>query len=180
MNGGTNGFSSGNTAGGSPQTSDDKQQASSGVAPAGAVIQNPSTGDTYKVISQGRTVEYRGSANQNKKTVNVPDTIVVDGIRYQVTSIANNVFKNNKKLTSVVIGRNVTKIGKKAFFGCQKLKKVTIKTTKLKTKTVGAKAFTKAGSKNYSKLTVKVPKKCKKTYPKILRKKGLSSRAKIK
>lgn len=179
VNGGTNGSSSENTAGGSSQTSDGKQQASSGAAPAGAVIQNPSTGDTYKVISQGRTVEYRGSANQNKKTVNVPDTVVVDGIRYQVTSIANNVFKNNKKLTSVVIGRNVTKIGKKAFFGCQKLKKVTIKTTKLKTKTVGAKAFTKAGSKNYSKLTVKVPKKCKKTYPKILKKRGLSGKAKI-
>lgn len=178
-NGGTNGSSSGNTAGGSSQTSDGKHQASSGAAPAGAVIQNPSTGDTYKVISQGRTVEYRRSANQNKKTVNVPDTVVVDGIRYQVTSIANNAFKNNKKLTSVVIGRNVTKIGKKAFFGCQKLKKVTIKTTKLKTKTVGAKAFTKAGSKNYSKLTVKVPKKCKKTYPKILKKRGLSGKAKI-
>ena len=179
VNGGTNGSSSGNTAGGSSQTSDSKQQASSGAAPAGAVIENPSTGDTYKVISQGRTVEYRGSANSNKKTVNVPDTVVVDGVRYQVTSIANNAFKNNKKLTSVVIGRNVTKIGKKAFFGCQKLKKVTIKTTKLKTKTVGAKAFTKAGSKNYSKLTVKVPKKCKKTYPKILKKRGLSGKAKI-
>lgn len=179
VNGGTNGSSSGNTAGGSSQTSDSKQQASSGAAPAGAVIENPSTGDTYKVISQGRTVEYRGSANSNKKTVNVPDTVVVDGVRYQVTSIANNAFKNNKKLTSVVIGRNVTKIGKKAFFGCQKLKKVTIKTIKLKTKTVGAKAFTKAGSKNYSKLTVKVPKKCKKTYPKILKKRGLSGKAKI-
>ena len=179
-NGGTNGSSSENTAGGSSQTSSGKQQTSSGAAPAGAVIRNPSTGDTYKVVSSGRTVEYRGSANQNKKAVNVPDTVVVDGVRYQVTSIANNAFKNNKKLTSVVIGKNVTKIGKKAFFGCQKLKKITIKTTKLKTKSVGAKAFTKAGSKNYSKLTVKVPKKCKKTYPKILRKKGLSGRAKIK
>ena len=180
-NGGTNGSSSENTAGGSSQTSSGKQQTSSGAAPAaGAVIRNPSTGDTYKVVSPGRTVEYRGSVNQNKKAVNVPDTVVVDGVRYQVASIANNAFKNNKKLTSVVIGKNVTKIGKKAFFGCQKLKKITIKTTKLKTKTVGAKAFTKAGSKNYSKLTVKVPKKCKKTYPKILRKKGLSGRAKIK
>ena len=179
VNGGTNGSSSGNTAGGSSQMSDSKQQASSGAAPAGAVIENPSTGDTYKVISQGRTVEYRGSANSNKKTVNVPDTVVVDGVRYQVTSIANNAFKNNKRLASVVIGRNVTKIGKKAFFGCQKLKKVTIKTTKLKAKTVGTKAFTKAGSKNYSKLTVKVPKKCKKTYLKILKKRGLSGKAKI-
>ena len=145
-NGGTNGSSSENTAGGSSQTSSGKQQTSSGAAPAaGAVIRNPSTGDTYKVVSPGRTVEYRGSVNQNKKAVNVPDTVVVDGVRYQVASIANNAFKNNKKLTSVVIGKNVTKIGKKAFFGCQKLKKITIKTTKLKTKTVGAKAFTKAG-----------------------------------
>lgn len=60
------------------------------------MIRNPSTGDTYKVVSLGRTVEYRGSANQNKKAVNVPDTVVVDGVRYQVTSIANNAFKNNK------------------------------------------------------------------------------------
>ena len=109
----------------------------------------------------------------------MPDTIVINGVRHKVTSIANNAFKNNKKLKSVVIGKNITKIGKKAFFGCQNLKKITIKTTKLKAKTVGAKAFTKAGSKNYNKLTVKVPKKCKKTYPKILKKKGLFGRAKI-
>ena len=144
---------------------------------ANAIARNSATGETCRIIQPGQTVEYLTAPN--KKTVTVPDTIVINGVRHKVTSIANNAFKNNKKLKSVVIGKNITKIGKKAFFGCQNLKKITIKTTKLKTKTVGAKAFTKAGSKNYNKLTVKVPKKCKKTYPKILKKKGLSGRAKI-
>ena len=144
---------------------------------ANAIARNSATGETCRIIQPGQTVEYLTAPN--KKTVTVPDTIVINGVRHKVTSIGNNAFKNNKKLKSVVIGKNITKIGKKAFFGCQNLKKITIKTTKLKAKTVGAKAFTKAGSKNYGKLTVKVPKKSLKSYRKILKKKGLSGRAKI-
>ena len=144
---------------------------------ANAIVRNATTGETCRIIQPGQTVEYLVAPN--KKTVTVPDTIVISGVRHKVTSIANNAFKNNKKMKSIVIGKNITKIGKKAFFGCQNLKKITIKTTKLKTKTVGAKAFTKAGSKNYGKLTVKVPKKCLKSYRKILTKRGLSGRAKI-
>ncbi len=68
------------------------------------------------------------------------------------------------------------KIGKKAFYGCKKLTKVTIKTKKLTAKTVGAKAFAKC-----SKLkTVKVPKKKKAAYKKWLNKKGVRKAAKIK
>lgn len=52
------------------------------------------------------------------------------------------------------------------------------KTKLLKKNTVGSKAFTKAGSKNYKKLKVKVPKKKLKLYKKILRKKGLSKKTK--
>ena len=50
---------------------------------------------------------------------------------------------------------------------------------KVRKNTVGSKAFTKAGSKNYKKLKVKVPKKKLKLYKKILRKKGLSKKAKM-
>ncbi|MBQ8198875.1 MAG: leucine-rich repeat protein, partial [Lachnospiraceae bacterium] len=66
-------------------------------------------------------------------------------------------------------------IGANAFSGCKKLKNITIKTTKLKTKKVGANAF-----KNIkSNATIKVPKKKVKAYKSMLKKKGVSTKAKI-
>ena len=158
--GSQNGGASGTGAGGQGSHTSGNTGSQQNTLRANAIARNSATGETCRIIQPGQTVEYLTAPN--KKTVTVPDTIVINGVRHKVTSIANNAFKNNKKLKSVVIGKNITKIGKKAFFGCQNLKKITIKTTKLKAKTVGAKAFTKAGSKNYNKLTVKVPKKCKK------------------
>ena len=89
-------------------------------------------------------------------------------------------FKNNKTITKVTIGSNITSIGKQAFSGCKNLKTITIKTKNLTAKSVGAKAFAKAGSSNYKKLTVKVPKSKKTLYKKLLKKKGLSPKAKFK
>ena len=138
----------------------------------------PVSSGSYKVTSVGNTVEYQGS--KSVKNVIVSETVTYDGITYKVASIALGAFKNNKKLTKVTIGSNVKTIGKQAFYGCKNLKSVTIKSTKLTTKSVGAKAFTKAGSKNNKKLVVRVPKNKKKSYVKLLKKKGLSSNAKIK
>ena len=58
------------------------------------------------------------------------DTITVNNVIYPVTSIGNYAAKGNKELTSVTIGKNVRKIGKKAFYDCKKLKKVTLKVGK--------------------------------------------------
>ena len=71
---------------------------------------------------------------------------------------------NSKKLKT---------IGSKAFYNCKALTKVTIKSTSLKK--VGSKAFTKTSKK----ITVKVPKKKKSAYKKLLKNKGLSKKAKI-
>ena len=57
-------------------------------------------------------------------------------------------MKNKKKLKYAVIGKNVSRIGNKAFFNCKKLSIVTFKTTKLKK--VGKFAF--KGIKKYAKL----------------------------
>lgn len=143
------------------------------VAPAkGTNLSDKKSGVTYVVTTAGKEVSYR-KPNSKKKSVVIPAQITINGYTYKVTSIADNAFKNNKKLTSVTIGKNIKRIGKKAFFGCKNLKKITVKTTLLKDKTVGSKAFTKAGSKNYKKLKVKMPKKKAKAYLKIFRKKGL-------
>ena len=75
----------------------------------------------------------------------------------------------------MTVGKNVKKIGTKAFYGCKKLKKIVIKTKQLQAKKVGNKAFNGI----YSKVKIKVPKPKLKTYKKILKAKGVGKRAKI-
>ena len=159
-------------------------------------------GSTYIVTSgKGKTptVQYTAPKSTAKGTVTIPAKAKVDGVSYRVTSIADNAFKNNKKITkvvignnifsigknafakctklvSVIIGKNVTKIGKDAFAGCKKLKKIVIKTKKLTKKSVAKGAFRSVGKK----VVVQVPKSEYKAYKKLLRAKGLSKKVKIK
>ena len=91
------------------------------------------------------------------KTVTIPATVTIDGYTSKVTAVANNVFKNASRLKSVVIGANVKSIGKSSFYKCKKLATITFKG--IKAPGVGKNAF-KSGK---SKVTVKVPKKMKKS-----------------
>lgn len=91
------------------------------------------------------------------KTVTIPATVTIDGYTFKVTAVANNVFKNASRLKSVVIGANVKSIGKSSFYKCKKLATITFKG--IKAPGVGKNAF-KSGK---SKVTVKVPKKMKKS-----------------
>ena len=101
---------------------------------------------------------------------------MIDGKPYKVTSIAAKAFYGNTTIKKVTIGSNIVKIGKAAFYKCKNLKKVTIKSTKLTTKSVGAKAFKGI----YKKAQFKVPKKLLKTYKKMLIKKGANKKSKFK
>lgn len=143
----------------------------------GTKIKDKNSNGIYRVTKTGKngTVEYQKPLSQ-KGTVTIPKTIKADGKTYKVTSIAANAFKNSKKLTKVVIGSNVTKIGKNAFYGCKNLKNIVINTKNLKKTTVGAKAFKGTPAK----AVVKVPKGKSKTYKKILQAKGLSKKATVK
>ena len=134
----------------------------------------------YKVTKAGKTVAYVGTTSKKATKITIPATVKINKVTYKVTSIANKALKNNKKVTQVVIGKNVTKIGSQAFYGCKKLKKMTIQSKSLQSKNVGAKAFTKAGSAQYKKLVVKVPSSKVKTYKKMLRSKGLSKQVTVK
>ena len=134
-------------------------------------------GASYQVTSSAEknpTVVYKGSKKQ-KASVTIPDTVTIDKVTYKVTSIAANAFKNNKKLKKVVIGKNVTKIGKKAFYGCSKLKKITVKTTKLTKKNVGSQAFKGI----HKKAAFKVPKKKISSYRKVFRARGAAKTTKV-
>lgn len=130
---------------------------------------------TYKLKKIGKKsceVEYLTSINTNVTSITIPATITVDDVNYKVTSISAKSFKNNKKIKKIVIGKNITLIGKSAFEGCKKLKNVTIKTTKLNAKTVGAKAFKGINAK----AKVKVPKAKFKAYKKFLKKRGINGK----
>ena len=109
----------------------------------GTVISDQTTKASYKVTQTGEkngTVEYINSTDKNVKTITIPATVTINGIKYKVTSIAKNAFKNNKKLTKVTIGSNVKTIDANAFYGCTKLKTVTIGKN---VTTIGSKAFYK-------------------------------------
>ncbi len=136
-----------------------------------------SSGQYLIVASSTETKEvaFVKPKNNKKKTVTIPATVTIDGYKYNVISIADKAFKNNKKLQSITIGKNVKSIGKEAFSGCKKLKKITIKSSKLKS--VGKNAIKGIDKK----ATIKVPKKQLKKYKKLFKSKtGYKKTMKIK
>lgn len=135
-------------------------------------------GATYKVTdAKAGAVEF-SAPKKNATSVTIPATVKVNGKSCKVTSIKAKAFSGNKKLKSVVIGKNIKTIGNQAFFKCSKLKKVTFKGTAVKK--IGKKAFAKTNKK----MTVTVPKKLKKkalnSYKKLMKKAGVSKKAKYK
>lgn len=110
-----------------------------------------------KSDAKNGTVTVSKLLKKTVKTVTIPATVTIDGYTFKVTAVANNVFKNASRLKSVVIGANVKSIGKSGFYKCKKLATITFKG--IKAPGVGKNAF-KSGK---SKVTVKVPKKMKKS-----------------
>ena len=110
-----------------------------------------------KSDAKNGTVTVSKLLKKTVKTVTIPATVTIDGYTFKVTAVANNVFKNASRLKSVVIGANVKSIGKSSFYKCKKLATITFKG--IKASGVGKNAF-KSGK---SKVTVKVPKKMKKS-----------------
>lgn len=118
-------------------------------------------------IKNNSEVTFLGIANKKIKNVTIPSTIKIDKKTYKVTSISPNVLKN-KGITKITMGKNVVTIGAGAFNNCRKLKKIIIKSSKLKT--IGKDAF-----KNLpKKLVVKVPPKKIKLYKKLLKKQKIN------
>lgn len=137
-----------------------------------------SKGAIYKVTSDKKgspTVEYSAAAKGAKGTITIPAQVTIKGVTYKVTSVGASACRNRAGITKVIIGKNVTKIGNRVFSGCKKLKKVTIKTTKLTESTVGSNAFSGISSG----VVVKVPESKVKAYRKLFKKKGISGGATI-
>ena len=142
--------------------------------PVGYVYTDAAKKAVYCVTDEGE-VSY-SCTDKKKKSVTIPNTVIIGGEEYEVTSIAVNAFKNCKKLKKITIPAGIESIGRNAFFNCKSLKTIIIKSEELTAKSVGSKAFKgiAAGA------VIKVPKSVKANYIKILKKKGLPKTAKVK
>lgn len=121
-----------------------------------------------------KTVAFVGVADKSLKKVTIAGSVKIGNEMYRVTSIKANALKGNKKISSVIIGKNVTTIGARAFSGCKNLKKITVKTKSLKK--VGRQALKGI----HKKAVIKVPKKKKAVYRKVFSKKGQAKSVAVK
>jgi hypothetical protein len=95
-------------------------------------------GNTYTVTDvTKKTVSFK-SVGKSTTYVYIASTITINGDTYKVTAVNANAFKNNKKITNVVIQGSITAIAKNQFSGCTALTSVTIPST---VTVVGAAAF---------------------------------------
>lgn len=133
----------------------------------------------YKVLKKGKEVIYYKRVNTKNKVLVIPDTVKINGVTYKVTKVSNKIAKGNKNLTKIEIGKNVREIDAKAFYNCTNVRKIIIRSLHLNSKKIGKKAFYRTGYKKGKSLKVYVPAKKKKIYQKMLRKAGLSKKAKF-
>lgn len=130
----------------------------------------------YRVLNSSATngtVIFMAPTSTKYRSFTVPSTITYNGYRFKVTMIYAKAFRYNRYLTSVKIGKYVDTIGSYAFYGDSRLKSIEITGTELKK--VGKSIFKGI----YSKATIKVPYKRLRTYGRLLKDKGQSSRVQI-
>ena len=144
------------------------------------VVKDTASNGKYKITSvtkksgavSGGTVTYLAPCTKKVGSISIKNTVSICGIKFKVTAVANKALYKNTTITSLTIGKNVTSIGKYAFYGCTKLKTITIKSASLTSKSLGTKSF----SGIYSKAVVKVPKAKYSAYKSLLTKAGFAKK----
>ena len=157
---------------GKENPSDDSKQNNITPAKKGTTLIVSSKKLKVKVTSSSKknpTVTVTKITDKKAKKLTIPATVKVKGVTYKVTAVSDKAFKGNKKLTTVTIGSNVTKIGKEAFSGCKNLKKITVTAGNLTT--IRKSAF--KGINKKATITVKGTKKAKTALKKQLKKKSV-------
>ena len=80
----------------------------------------------YNIVTKGKAAEVTKGDNEYSGDVTIPETITVDNVVYNVTSIGEEAFSYFTGLTSITIPNSVTSIGYCAFWGCTGLTSITI------------------------------------------------------
>lgn len=120
----------------------------------------------YKItsVSGRKTVQVEKARKKTYTSITIPATVKIGGSSYSVTKVKSSAFANNKKLTTITFGKNITSIGTKAMYQCKKLKTISLKSTKI----------TYFGKKAFHGITMKtrfvIPKKVLNKYKKLIKK----------
>jgi uncharacterized repeat protein (TIGR02543 family) len=120
----------------------------------------------YKITANtevSHTVKVMKPVKKTYKSITIPATVTIEGVKFKVTAINKNAFSKNKKLQKLYIGKNVKTIGSKAFYNCSKLKNLVFKGKKV-TK-IGTYAF-KGINKDCQ---IVIPKAVLKKYKKLIK-----------
>ncbi len=91
---------------------------------ANGLLHDSNSSADYLVSSSGKNLSLKALNNANKKSFTIPANVTVGTVKYPVTKVEANALKGHKKLTTLVIGKNVTSIGSYAFRNCTALTKV--------------------------------------------------------
>jgi len=86
----------------------------------------------YQIIALGSINYVKCIGVTGKKTeITVPATVTYLKVNYCIYAIGDKAFKNNANVKKIVLGSNITEIGKEAFAGCNKLTLLKIQSSKL-------------------------------------------------
>ena len=81
----------------------------------------------YKITSNSNNTVVVAKSENSAESLVIPQNVIINGKRYNVTSIGEKAFKNNHNLKSVTIPYNIQSIGGAAFEDCNGLEAVHIK-----------------------------------------------------
>ncbi len=125
----------------------------------------------YSILSK-KTVQFEGTSKKNVTSLSIPGTVQIKGIQYKVTSIAADAMADSTKLETLIIGKNVSVIGKRAFKNCKNLHLITILTENLTKSSVKSDAFKKISPT----VSITVPEQKFSAYKSLLKSRGITGK----
>ena len=78
----------------------------------------------YNIVTKAKTAEVTEGDNEYSGDVTIPETITVDNVVHNVTSIGDYAFEECSSLTSITIPNSVTSIRSGAFSRCYEIENV--------------------------------------------------------
>ncbi|NJB81842.1 leucine-rich repeat domain-containing protein [Wenyingzhuangia aestuarii] len=103
-------------------------------------------GITYEITSETTVKVILNITNGYSGTVTIPATVAYNNVSYRVTEISDRAFSYNEKLTSILIGSNITTLVSSVFDSCSNLASVIIPSS---VTTIGESAFEDCSSLTY-------------------------------
>ena len=78
-------------------------------------------GLNYTILSDNTSVTVTGATDTTITELKIPELVRYDDYNFQVIEIQDHAFKDYSRLTQIIMGNNVEKIGNYAFEGCKNL-----------------------------------------------------------